>query len=68
MGHEYVGWVEEAGSEVTAVKPGQFVVGSFATSDNTCADCQDRSASGRTSRPLPHTSHSEGIAVPESMP
>ncbi|MER6085868.1 zinc-binding dehydrogenase [Streptomyces sp. NPDC001833] len=26
MGHEYVGLVEEVGSEVTAVKPGQFVV------------------------------------------
>ncbi|GIH61914.1 alcohol dehydrogenase catalytic domain-containing protein [Microbispora siamensis] len=41
MGHEYVGWVEEASSEVTAVKPGQFVVGSCATSDNTCADCRN---------------------------
>ncbi|GAA1876811.1 alcohol dehydrogenase catalytic domain-containing protein [Actinomadura bangladeshensis] len=38
MGHEYVGFVEEVGSQVTAVKPGQFVVGSFATSDNTCAN------------------------------
>ncbi|GHG14494.1 MULTISPECIES: hypothetical protein [Amycolatopsis] len=28
-------------SEVTAVKPGQFVVGSFATSDNTCANCRN---------------------------
>ncbi len=37
-GHEYVGFVEEVGSEVTHVKPGQFVVGSFATSDNTCAN------------------------------
>ncbi|MFF6864511.1 zinc-dependent alcohol dehydrogenase family protein [Streptomyces ardesiacus] len=39
MGHEYVGFVEEVGSEVTSVRPGQFVVGSFATSDNTCANC-----------------------------
>src|SRR4051794_29494713 len=36
MGHEYVGIVEEVGSEVTSVKPGQFVVGSFWASDNTC--------------------------------
>ncbi len=40
MGHEYVGIVEEVGSEVKHIKPGQFVVGSFATSDNTCPNCQ----------------------------
>jgi threonine dehydrogenase-like Zn-dependent dehydrogenase len=40
MGHEYCGVVEEVGSAVKSVKPGQFVVGSFATSDNTCPNCQ----------------------------
>ncbi|WP_377267789.1 zinc-dependent alcohol dehydrogenase family protein [Peterkaempfera sp. SMS 1(5)a] len=40
MGHEYVGVVEEVGSEVTSVRPGQFVVGSFATSDGTCEICR----------------------------
>jgi len=40
MGHEYCGYVEEVGSAVKAVKPGQFVVGSFATSDNTCPHCK----------------------------
>jgi len=40
MGHEYVGIVEEVGSAVKSVKPGQFVVGSFATSDNTCPNCK----------------------------
>jgi threonine dehydrogenase-like Zn-dependent dehydrogenase len=40
MGHEYVGIVEEVGSDVRNVKPGQFVVGSFFTSDNTCEICQ----------------------------
>jgi threonine dehydrogenase-like Zn-dependent dehydrogenase len=40
MGHEYCGIVEEVGREVKAIKPGQFVVGSFATSDNTCPVCQ----------------------------
>jgi threonine dehydrogenase-like Zn-dependent dehydrogenase len=40
MGHEYCGFVEEVGANVTNVKPGQFVVGSFASSDNTCAHCQ----------------------------
>src|SRR4051812_44892642 len=40
MGHEYVGVVEEVGSDVRNVKPGQFVVGSFFASDNTCEICR----------------------------
>jgi threonine dehydrogenase-like Zn-dependent dehydrogenase len=40
MGHEYVGIVQEVGSQVTTIKPGQFVVGSFFASDNTCEICQ----------------------------
>jgi threonine dehydrogenase-like Zn-dependent dehydrogenase len=40
MGHEYCGFVEEVGGAVKSIKPGQFVVGSFATSDNTCPHCQ----------------------------
>ena len=40
MGHEYAGIVEEVGDEVTTVKPGQFVVGSFFASDNTCEICR----------------------------
>ena len=40
MGHEYCGIVEEVGSQVTNIKPGQFVVGSFIASDNTCPICQ----------------------------
>jgi threonine dehydrogenase-like Zn-dependent dehydrogenase len=40
MGHEYCGIVEEVGSAVKTVKPGQFVIGSFAASDNTCPHCQ----------------------------
>lgn len=40
MGHEYCGVVVEVGSDVKTVRPGQFVVGSFATSDNTCPHCK----------------------------
>src|SRR3712207_3006546 len=40
MGHEYVGIVEEVGDDVRNVRPGQFVVGSFFASDNTCEICQ----------------------------
>ena len=40
MGHEYVGVVDEVGEQVKTVKPGDFVVGSFVISDNTCEICQ----------------------------
>ena len=40
MGHEYVGIVEEVGDQVSAIKPGDFVVGSFFASDNTCEICR----------------------------
>ncbi|MEZ5364264.1 MAG: zinc-dependent alcohol dehydrogenase family protein [Bryobacterales bacterium] len=40
MGHEYCGVVEEVGSAVKTVKPGDFVIGSFFASDNTCPHCQ----------------------------
>lgn len=39
MGHEYCGIVEQVGKAVTSVKPGQFVIGSFFASDNTCPHC-----------------------------
>lgn len=40
MGHEYCGIVEDVGREVRSVKPGQFVIGSFFASDNTCPHCK----------------------------
>ena len=40
MGHEYCGVVEEIGSAVKTIRPGQFVVGSFCLSDNTCPHCR----------------------------
>jgi threonine dehydrogenase-like Zn-dependent dehydrogenase len=39
MGDEYCGIVEQVGSGVTSIKPGQFVIGSFFASDNSCANC-----------------------------
>jgi len=48
MGHEYCGVVEEVGSAVSSIKPGQFVIGSFFASDNTCSHL-----SGRLSVVLP---------------
>lgn len=40
MGHEYCGVVVEVGNDVKTVRPGQFVVGSFVISDNTCPHCR----------------------------
>jgi len=40
MGHEYIGVVEEVGADVRTIKPGDFVVGSFWASDNTCVICR----------------------------
>src|SRR3982074_3350111 len=40
MGHEYCGIVEDVGSAVRGIKLGQFVIGSFFASDNTCPICR----------------------------
>ena len=40
MGHEYCGIVEEVGTDVATIRPGQFVIGSFFASDNTCEICR----------------------------
>ncbi|SEC33757.1 Threonine dehydrogenase [Streptomyces sp. 3213] len=66
MGHEYVGIVEEVGSEVSNVKPGQFVVGSFATSDNTCANCQKGWQSSCLNREFMGTCQAEYVRIPNA--
>src|SRR3954452_24787079 len=72
MGHEYCGFVEEVGSAVKSVKPGQFVVGSFATSDNTCPNCRfgyqsscvHREFMTRAQAPVLRVPLAEGTLVP----
>jgi len=64
MGHEYVGVVETVGTEVTDIRPGQLVVGSFFASENSCEICE----SGYQSR-CPHvefvgTAQAEKLRVP----
>ena len=66
MGHEYVGVVEEVGSEVRHVRPGQFVVGSFATSDNTCANCRNGWQSNCLHREFMSTCQAEYVRVPNA--
>jgi threonine dehydrogenase-like Zn-dependent dehydrogenase len=46
MGHEYVGVVEEIGDDVEHIEVGQFVIGSFMASDNTCEICRSGFQSG----------------------
>ncbi|MGW5662416.1 zinc-dependent alcohol dehydrogenase family protein [Streptomyces sp. NPDC003758] len=67
MGHEYVGIVEEVGSEVTSVKPGQFVIGSFATSDNTCANCRAGYQSNCVRREFMSTCQADHVRIPNAQ-
>jgi len=75
MGHEYCGIVEEVGREVRSIKPGQFVVGSFFASDNTCphcrfgyqTSCQNRELVGEAQAPMLRVPLADGtlVATPE---
>jgi len=64
MGHEYCGIVEEVGSAVRSVKPGQFVIGSFFASDNTCPNCQVGYQSSCQQRELVSTAQAPLVRVP----
>src|SRR5438309_4360623 len=64
MGHEYCGIVEEVGKEVSSIKPGQFVIGSFATSDNTCVICKDGYQSSCVQREFMSAAQASMLRVP----
>jgi threonine dehydrogenase-like Zn-dependent dehydrogenase len=66
MGHEYAGIVQEVGSQVRTIRPGQFVVGSFWASDNTCELCQAGYQSSCLQRVLMGTigAQAESLRVP----
>jgi threonine dehydrogenase-like Zn-dependent dehydrogenase len=64
MGHEYCGIVEEVGKEVRNIKRGQFVVGSFATSDNTCVICRHGYQSSCVQREFMSTAQASLVRVP----
>jgi len=40
IGHEFVGVVEEVGSDVTGLQKGELVIAPFAFSDGTCPNCR----------------------------
>ncbi|MEV6814946.1 zinc-dependent alcohol dehydrogenase family protein [Micromonospora sp. NPDC051296] len=64
MGHEYVGVVEEVGSDVATIKPGQFVIGSFFASDNTCPNCRAGYQTSCIHRELVGGAQAEALRVP----
>jgi threonine dehydrogenase-like Zn-dependent dehydrogenase len=66
MGHEYAGVVEEVGSAVTTLRPGQFVVGSFFASDNTCDICRSgyQSSCVRREAAAPGGAQADRMRVP----
>lgn len=64
MGHEYCGTVVEVGSAVTSVKPGQFVIGSFFASDNTCPNCEAGYQSSCMHREFVGTAQAGMLRVP----
>lgn len=64
FGHEYCGVVEAVGAAVTTVKPGQFVLGSFYLSDNTCVNCRNGYQSACLSGEFISGCQSELIRVP----
>ncbi|MGX5208005.1 zinc-dependent alcohol dehydrogenase family protein [Streptomyces violaceus] len=64
IGHEYVGIVEEVGSGVSNVKPGQFVIGSFIASDNTCPVCRAGYHTSCLHRDFPNGCQAEYVRIP----
>jgi threonine dehydrogenase-like Zn-dependent dehydrogenase len=64
MGHEYVGIVEETGDSVENVQVGQFVVGSFYASDNTCEICRSGYQTGCIQREGVGAAQAEYLRVP----
>jgi threonine dehydrogenase-like Zn-dependent dehydrogenase len=63
-GTEVAGIVEEVGSAVTGIRPGQFVVGSFFASDNTCEICRSGYQSSCVHRDGPVGAQAEFLRVP----
>ncbi len=64
MGHEYCGIVEEVGSEVHSIRPGQFVIGSFFASDGTCPHCHAGYQSSCQHREFVSTAQAPLLRVP----
>ncbi|MEU5274810.1 zinc-dependent alcohol dehydrogenase family protein [Streptomyces asoensis] len=66
IGHEYAGIVEEVGADVTNVRPGQFVVGSFFASDGTCPNCRNGYPSNCLNREFVGGCQAQYIRIPHA--
>jgi len=64
MGHEYCGIIEEVGSAVKTIKRGQFVIGSFFASDNTCPHCRAGYQTSCQHREIVSTAQAPFLRVP----
>ena len=66
MGHEFIGVVEETGSEVRRLHRGDFVISPFAWSDNTCSVCRDGLQTACRHGGFFTTAQAEAIRVPQA--
>jgi threonine dehydrogenase-like Zn-dependent dehydrogenase len=64
MGHEFIGVVEEVGSEVATIRRGDFVIAPFAYFDNTCAFCREGLSTSCEHGGFFRTAQAEAIRVP----
>jgi threonine dehydrogenase-like Zn-dependent dehydrogenase len=64
IGHEYAGVVVETGRDVTTIKPGQLVIGSFFASDGTCPNCRAGYQTSCIHRELVNGCRAEYVRVP----
>ena len=64
MGHEYCGIVEEVGSAVRSIRLGQFVIGSFFASDNTCQHCRNGYQTSCSHREFITTAQAPRLRIP----
>jgi threonine dehydrogenase-like Zn-dependent dehydrogenase len=64
MGHEFIGVVEEVGSEVATIKRGDFVIAPFAYFDNTCEFCREGLTTSCVHGGFFSTAQAEAVRVP----
>jgi threonine dehydrogenase-like Zn-dependent dehydrogenase len=66
MGHEFIGVVEEVGSDVATIKRGDFVIAPFAYFDNTCQFCREGLTTSCEHGGFFSTAQSEAVRVPQA--
>lgn len=66
MGHEFLGVVEETGTDVRTVVRGDLVVASFSYQDNTCPICRDGVQTACPHGGFFATAQAEAVRVPQA--